>query len=108
MTVQFIPEISLGNMMVLIGVVVVFIIALRLFGRRVDNIETNVRKIEDIIEHRDFKKYVIEVLDEVQQIKRIGEVLSIGKAHQVDEVGVIEKATAVGEVERIQNVKGSP
>lgn len=104
MNVQFIPEVSLGNAMVLLGVICVFIIAYVFFGRKVRTIEFNVRRVEDIIEHRDFKRAVIEALEEVRHIQHVTQVDSIGRANEVQQVEKIHEAK---EVEKIEVIKAA-
>lgn len=102
MTIQFIPEVSVGNAMVLLGVIIVFFVAYLFFGYKVRAIETNVRRVEDIIEHRDFKQAVIDALEEVRHIQHVTQVDSIGRAKEVHEVDKIHEAK---EVEKLAVIK---
>lgn len=102
MNIIFIPEVSLGNAMVLCGVTVVFLIAYLFFGRKVRNIEANVARVENIIEHRNFKQAVIDALEEVRHIQHVTQVDTIGHAGEVKEVEKIHEAKEVEKVEVIK------
>lgn len=104
MSIQFIPEVSLGNAMVLLGVVAVFAVAYLFFGRKVRVIEANVKRVETIIEHRDFKQAVIDALEEVRHIQHVTQVDSIGCAKEVREVDKIHEAK---EVEKVAVIKST-
>lgn len=108
MNVQFIPEVSVGNLLVLVGVVCVFLLAYVFFGRKVRAIESNVARVENIIEHRDFKRAVVEALEEVQHIQHVVLVDTIGRANEVKEVEKIHEAKEVEKVEVIKSATVLP
>ena len=63
---QFIWEISLGNICATLGIGVFVLLGQWWFGRKIGVIERELRQVEDIIQHRDFKEEVKKAIVELK------------------------------------------